>query len=142
MNTRIIFYKKNFPTKVEPKYSIKLKLIKIIYRKEKDILLTLKKYFDKFYCNAMIQRPKKNNYNITKNNNLFINNNNLNNDKSFGDIIEKRKKKLKIIIKRIIKENKIILRNIIKQWNLRTKLINMKIMLVKEEKNHASKGGK
>ena len=136
MNTRIIFYKKNFPTKVEPKYSIKLKLIKIIYRKEKDILLTLKKYFDKFYCNAMIQRPKKNNYNITKNNNLFINNNNnLNSDKSFSDIIEKRKRKLKIIIKRIINENKIILRNIIKQWNLRTKLINMKIMLVKEENN-------
>lgn len=42
MNTRIIFYKKNFPAKVEPKYSIKQKLIKIIYKKEKDILLILK----------------------------------------------------------------------------------------------------
>ena len=134
MNTRILFYKKNFHTKVEQKNSIiKRILIKIIYKKEKDKLLTLKKYLDKFYCKAMIQGSKKNNYNITKNNTLFLNNNNLNSDKSFGDIIEKRKRKLNIIIKRIINENKIVLRSIIKQWILRTKLINMKIMLVKEE---------
>ena len=134
MNTKIMFYKRNFPTKKEQNYSIKEKLIKIIYKKEKDILLTLKKYLDKFYYNAMIQRPKKNNFSITKNNNLFINKkNNLNNDKSFGDIIERRKRKLNIIIKRIINENKIIMRSIIKQWILRTKLINMKMMFVKEE---------
>jgi hypothetical protein len=108
-------------------------LIKIIYKKEKDKFLTLKKYLDKFYYKTMIQGSKKNNYNITKNNTLFLNNNNLNSDKSFGDIIEKRKRKLNIIIKRIINENKIVLRSIIKQWILRTKLINMKIMLVKEE---------
>jgi hypothetical protein len=134
MNTRIMFYKKNFPKKEEQNYSIKEKLIKIIYRKEKDILLTIKKYFDKFYYNAMIQRPNKINFSITKNNNLFINNNyNLNIDKSFGYIIEKRKRKLKLIIKRIINKNEIILRSIIKQWILRTKLINMKMMFVKEE---------
>jgi hypothetical protein len=134
MNTRILFYKTNFPKKEEQNYSIKEKLIKIIYRKEKDILLTIKKYLDKFYYNAMIQRPNKINFSITKNNNLFINNNyNLNIDKSFGDIIEKRKRKLKLIIKRIINKNKIILRSIIKQWILRTKLINMKMMFVKEE---------
>ena len=134
MNTRIMFYKKNFPKKEEQNYSIKEKLIKIIYRKEKDILLTIKKYFDKFYYNAMIQMPNKINFSITKNNNLFINNNyNLNIDKSFGYIIEKRKRKLKLIIKRIINKNEIILRSIIKQWILRTKLINMKMMFVKEE---------
>jgi hypothetical protein len=129
-----MFYKKNFPKKEEQNYSIKEKLIKIIYRKEKDILLTIKKYLDKFYYNAMIQRPNKINFSITKNNNLFINNNyNLNIDKSFGYIIEKRKRKLKLIIKRIINKNEIILRSIIKQWILRTKLINMKMMFVKEE---------
>ena len=134
MNTRIMFYKRNFPTKEEQNYFIKEKLIKIIYRKEKDILLTIKKYLDKFYYNAMIQRPNNYNFSIIKNNNLFINNNyNLNIDKSFSDIFEKRKRKLKLIIKRIINENKIILRSIIKQWILRTKLINMKMMFVKEE---------
>ena len=134
MNTRILFYKTNFPKKEEQNYSIKEKLIKIIYRKEKDILLIIKKYLDIFYYNTMIQRPNKINFSITKNNNLFINNNyNLNIDKSFGDIIEKRKRKLKLIIKRIINKNKIILRSIIKQWILRTKLINMKMMFVKEE---------
>lgn len=135
MNTRNIFYKKNISTKLEQKYSIiKEKLVKIIYRKEKDILLTLKKYLDKFYYNAMIQRPNKNIFSITKTNKLFIsNNNNSNNGKSLGDIFEKRKRKLKLIIKRITNENKIILKGIIKQWILRTKLINMKIMLVKEE---------
>jgi hypothetical protein len=134
MNTRILFYKTNFPKKEEQNYSIKEKLIKIIYRKEKDILLIIKKYLDIFYYNTMIQRPNKINFSITKNNNLFINNNyNLNIDKSFGYIIEKRKRKLKLIIKRIINKNEIILRSIIKQWILRTKLINMKMMFVKEE---------
>ena len=135
MNTRNIFYKKNISTKMEQKYSIiKEKLVKIIYRKKKDILLTLKKYLDKFYYNAMIQRPNKNIFSITKTSNLFItNNNNFNSDKSLGDIVEKRKRKLKLIIKRITNENKIILKGIIKQWILRTKLINMKIILVKEE---------
>lgn len=134
-NSKIIFYKKNFPQKVEENYSIKEKLIKLIYRKENDIHLILRKYFDKFYYNACHQRSTTNNLYIIKNDNLFLNNNNnnINSSKSFDDIIEERKRKLKIIIERITKENKIILRSIIKQWVLRTKLINMKIMLVKEE---------
>jgi len=135
MNTKIIFYKKNFSKKIEPKNSIKEKLTKIFYKKEKNILLILKKYFDKFYYNTLLQRiNNKNNFCITKNSSLFItNNNNINSDKSFSDIIEKRKRKLKLIIGKIIKENKIILKSIIKQWGIRTKIINMKTMLVKEE---------
>ena len=135
MNTKIIFYKKNIPKKIIKEYSFKEKLRKIIYRKEKNILLILKKYFDKFYYNTLFQRPNKSNLNIIKNDNLFLNNNKnkLNSNIFFGDIIKKRKRKLKAIIERITKQNIIILRSIIKQWVLRTKLINMKIMLVKEE---------
>ena len=110
----------------QKKLAIKQKMLNIFYKKEKKLFSNMKKYFDKFYYNSKIKEIKLN-YEIIENENIIINNTK---EKNNFDI---RNRKLKIIIENIIKNNNIILRSIFKQWILRTKIINMKIKLVKEE---------
>ena len=113
-------YKMHFQ---EKKKNLLLKLInnKINFNKK-----ILRKFFYKYYYKSKILYYKeKYNFNKIKKNNNY-------NKK------DKRKLLLKIINKKIINNinnNNIILKSVFKQWFLRTKLINMKIMLVKEENN-------
>lgn len=104
----------------------KEKFLNIFYKKEKVIILTLKKYFDKLYFNS-----------LNKNLNAKIENINIIDEKNYNNnnFIEDKKRKLKIIIMKIMNKinNNIIIRSMLKQWALRTKIINMKILLVKEE---------
>jgi hypothetical protein len=109
-------------------FIIKEKLLKLFYKKEKKELSKIKTCFYKLYFNSIFKKEKdKKNSDIIENGNININN--IKND--FNS--QNRKKKLKLILQKKINNNKMILRNIIKQWGLRTKIINMKIMYVKEE---------
>ena len=70
----------------------------IFYQKEKNNFLLLKKYFEKFrYNTLLIENNKKN--------------------------VEKRNRKLKLIITKNINHNNMIIKSILKQWLLRSKII-------------------
>ena len=84
------------------------KLYQIFYQKEKNIILLMKRYFDKFRSNTLL----KNHYPST----------NFHFDKNY---LTKRNRKLKLIIINIIKHNNIIIKNILKQWLLRSKIIKL-----------------
>ena len=84
------------------------KLYQIFYQKEKNNILFMKKYFDKFRYNTLL----KNQYSA----------NNFHYDKNF---LKKRNRKLKLIISNIINHNNIIIKNILNQWLLRSKIIKL-----------------
>ena len=106
----------------------KEKLRNIFYKKEKNIYFILKKYFDKFYYNSILQKIVEKNFDIIENGNINIIKCNIDND------YERRKKnKLKKIIKKIKNRDNFIIKSIFKQWVLSAKIINMKIMMVREE---------
>lgn len=101
----------------------KEKMIKIFYIYEKNIFMTKKKYFDKFYYNSLIRKSAK--LELRKNSiERRCNNNN--------SIFNARKRKLKQIVKRIIDNNRIILKSYFKQWALRAKLLKMNNTIIKE----------
>ena len=101
----------------------KEKMIKIFYIYEKNIFMTKKKYFDKFYYNSFIRKSAK--LELRKNSiERRCNNNN--------SIFNARKRKLKQIVKRIIDNNRIILKSYFKQWALRAKLLKMNNTIIKE----------
>ena len=121
---RKYFYKFYFKSKMRNNIIQKkniINLMHILYKKEKKFFLK-KKYFDKFYYNSI-------NINANKTQGKLI----INADFNF----EKRQNKLKTIINNTMKKinNITIIRSILKQWALRTKIINMNIMIVKEENN-------
>ena len=87
------------------------KLYNIIYQKEKNNALSLKKYFDRFRNNTII--IEDNNRNLIE----VIDHNKI--------LINKRNLKLKLIITKINKHNNIIIINILKQWFLRTKIFKI-----------------
>ena len=129
-NAKLLFYEDNeYIYQMKQKgFIIKEKLLKLFYKKEKKELSKIKTCFYKLYFNSIFKKEKdKKNSDIIENGNININN--IKND--FNS--QNRKKKLKLILQKKINNNKMILRNIIKQWGLRTKIINMKIMYVKEE---------
>ena len=84
------------------------KLYQIFYQKEKNNILLMKKYFDKFRYNTLLKNQ--------------ISANNFLNDKN---ILKMRKTKLKIIISNIINHNNIIIKNILNRWLLRSKIIKL-----------------
>ena len=84
------------------------KLYQIFYQKEKNIILLMKKYFDKFRYNTLLKNQ--------------ISANNFLNDKN---TLKMRKTKLKIIISNIINHNNIIIKNILNRWLLRSKIIKL-----------------
>ena len=86
------------------------KLYWIIYRKEKYNVLSLKKYFDIFRKNTIIIKNNRNGIEEIVNNKILIN---------------KRNRKLKLIITKISKHNNIIIKNILKQWLLRSKIFKL-----------------
>ena len=86
------------------------KLYWIIYRKEKYNVLSLKKYFDIFRKNTIIIKNNRNGIEEIVNNKILIN---------------KRNRKLKLIITKISKHNNIIIKNILKQWQLRSKIFKL-----------------
>ena len=128
-NTKISFYeeKEQFYKNQQNNLILKEKLIKCFYKKEKKELSIIKKCFDKLYLHSILKKEIDKKSNIIENGNINININNIKYE------FKNRKKKLKLIVKKAINYNNIILRNIIKQWLLKTKLINLKIMIVKEE---------
>ena len=128
-NAKITFYEENeniYKTK-QKNLIIKEMLIKFFYKKEKKELSKIKKCFNKLYLHSILKKEIDKKSNIIENGNINININNIKYE------FKNRKKKLNLIVKKAINYNNIILRNIIKQWVLRTKLINLKIMIVKEE---------
>ena len=84
------------------------KLYQIFYQKEKNIILLMKKYFDKFRYNTLLKNQ--------------ISANNFLNDKN---TLKMRKTKLKLIISNIINHNNIIIKNILNRWLLRSKIIKL-----------------
>ena len=94
-----------------------IKLMDILHKKENNILLQKKKYFDKFYYSVKKAQEK-----LLEKAAIFT---------------ERRQNKLNAIINKTMKKINSIteIKSILKQWVLRTKIINMKIMLVKEENN-------
>ena len=84
------------------------KLYQIFYQKEKNNILFMKNYFDKFRSNTLL----KNHYSST----------NFHYDKNY---LTKRNRKLKLIIANITNHNNIIIKNILKQWLLRSKIIKL-----------------
>ena len=84
------------------------KLYQIFYQKEKNNILLMKKYFDKFRYNTLLKNQ--------------ISANNFLNDKN---TLKMRKTKLKIIISNIINHNNIIIKNILNRWLLRSKIIKL-----------------
>ena len=84
------------------------KLYQIFYQKEKNNILFMKNYFDKFRSNTLL----KNHYSLT----------NFHYDKNY---LTKRNRKLKLIIANITNHNNIIIKNILKQWLLRSKIIKL-----------------
>ena len=126
---KISFYEENetFYKNKQNNLILKEKLIKLFYKREKKELSIIKKCFDKLYLHSILKKEIDKKSNIIENGNINININNINYE------FKNRKKKLKLIVKKAINYNNIILRNIIKQWILRTKLINLKIMIVREE---------
>ena len=95
------------------------KLYQIFYQKEKNNILLMKKYFDKFRYNTLLKNQ--------------ISANNFLNDKN---ILKMRKTKLKIIISNIINHNNIIIKNILNRWLLRSKIIKL---LQNNQKNNECK---
>ena len=128
-NTKISFYeeKEQFYQNQQKNLILKEKLIKCFYKKEKKELSIIKKCFSKLYLHSILKKEIDKKSNIIENGNINININNIKYE------FKNRKKKLKLIVKKAINYNNIILRNTIKQWLLKTKLINLKIMIVKEE---------
>ncbi len=114
--------------KKEDFYIKKEKLIHIFYKKEKNSLLILKKYLDKLYYNSILAKIVQKNFDIIQNGNINIIKCNINNNN-----FELKKRKLKKIIEKSLYNNDLIFKSIFRQWALRTKIINMKIMIVKEE---------
>ena len=84
------------------------KLYQIFYQKEKNNILLMKKYFDKFRFNTLLKNQ--------------ISANNFLNDKN---TLKMRKTKLKIIISNTINHNNIIIKNILNRWLLRSKIIKL-----------------
>ena len=119
---RKYFYLFYYKSQIQKSILQKEKLIHIFYNKENKIFSKKKQYFDKLYYNSLNQNKKN-----TKE--IIFNNSDSNS--------EKRKRLLKIIININMENinNIILMRSVLKQWALRTKIINMKIMLVKEENN-------
>ena len=124
-NTKFENYKNKEYDILQRNLIIKQILLNLFYKIDKKLYSQLKKYFYKLYYISKVKQVEPNSKTI-ENENIINNNDYYNN-------LEKRKRKLKIIIENIMKNNNIILRSILKQWTLRTKIINMKIMLVKEE---------
>ena len=124
-NTKFENYKNKEYDILQRNLIIKQILLNLFYKIDKKLYSQLKKYFYKLYYISKVKQVEPNSKTIE--NESIINNNDYYNN------LEKRKRKLKIIIENIMKNNIIILRSILKQWTLRTKIINMKIMLVKEE---------
>ena len=117
---RKFFYKFYIKSKIRNNFFQKERLIKlmdILHKIENNILLQKKKYFDQFYYSVNKTQEK-----------LFV--------KGIINTERRQNKLLTIINKNMKKINSITeIKSILKQWALRTKIINMKIMLVKEENN-------
>ena len=88
----------------------------LFYQKEKSNILLLKKYFDKFRMNTLL-----------KYSNLI--------DNKYIDF-DRRNKKLKLIITKMINHNNIIIKSILKQWLLRSKLFKYNIFEDKIKNNN------
>ena len=126
--SKLLLYK-NF----QKNYIFKEKMIKILYIYEKNIFMTKKKYFDKFYYNSFIRKStklelRKNSIEIRYNNDISI--------------FNTRKRKLKQIVKRIIDNNRIILKSYFKQWALRAKLLKMNNTIIKENNKNCNLNSK
>lgn len=117
-NSKLLSYKN-----IHKNCELKEKLIKLFYKSEKKVFLAKKKYFDKFYNNTFIKKPTRLELRNNKTERRFNNNN---------SIFTTRKRKLKKIIKRIIDNNNIILKSNFRQWALRSKLIKMNDIIIKE----------
>ena len=128
--SKVLSYKikEKYIKKKENYYIKKEKLLRIFYKKEKNSLLILKKYLDKLYYNSILTKIVQKNFDIIQNGNINIIKCSINNNN-----FELKKRKLKKIIEKSLYNNNLILKSIFRQWALRTKIINMKIMIVKEE---------
>ena len=94
-------------------------LFNIFHKKAIKEQIYLNKYFSQFYYKCSINKVCKN-YEIIHNEEIYINkkNNSFNNQ-------EKTKNKIRLIINNIEKNNNIIIKSVLKQWNLKSKIIEL-----------------
>ena len=129
--TKLLYYKSkdNFYKKELNKINQKGKLLNIFLKKEKNKFICLKNCFNKFYFCSLLNKDICFKNKIIQNESISFNHQKKNNKYNS----EKKKRKLKLLIDKNKAINNIIIKSILKQWNLRTKIINMKIINLKEE---------